>query len=107
MLVMDVFSALADPNRRGIIELLASQGQLSSTDIADKFKISAPAISQHLKVLKEADLVEVEKRAQHRIYQINALKVDELEMWVKKLKKTWDDRFDNLDKILKEQQHGK
>lgn len=97
---MDIYSALADPNRRNIIELLASKGELSATDISDKFKITPPAISQHLKVLREAKLVTMEKRAQQRIYQINTLKIKEIEKWIKKLTDLWDARFTMLDRLL-------
>lgn len=97
---MDMFSALAEPTRRNILELLANSGQLSSSDISDKFHISSPAISQHLKVLREANLVSVEKRAQQRIYRVNVGAMDELEEWVRKMKKAWDTRFAALDKIL-------
>lgn len=97
---MDMFSALADPNRRSIIELLAAKGQLSATDISGRFSVSAPAISQHLKILKEADLVEVEKRAQMRLYRINPAKIEELDRWLKKLKKNWEARFERLDELL-------
>ncbi len=97
---MDMFSALAEPTRRNIVELLAKNGQLSATDIYDKFSVSHPAISQHLKVLREANLVQMEKRAQQHLYQINPEKIDELEEWTKKLKKHWDARFDRLDKVL-------
>lgn len=97
---MDVFSALAEPTRRNIVELLAKNGQLSATDISNKFHITSPAISQHLKVLKEANLVKVEKKAQQRIYQINPDAIVELEDWVKKMTRLWNQRFDALDKIL-------
>lgn len=97
---MDTFSAIADPNRRRIIEMIASSGELTSTDIANKFKISAPAISQHLKILREARLVDMEKRAQQRIYTINKASLKEIEEWTKKLKKVWEDRFSRLDKVL-------
>jgi DNA-binding transcriptional ArsR family regulator len=97
---MDIFSALAEPSRRSIIELLAKKGKLSSTDISSQFQISAPAISQHLKVLKEANLVKMEKRAQQHLYQINPDKMHELEEWIKKLSRLWDDRFLALDKVL-------
>ncbi len=100
---MDMFSALADPTRRSIVELLAASGQLSATDISDKFEMSAPAISQHLKVLREAKLVDMEKHAQQRIYQINPDTLDELDEWVTKLSKQWDARFDRLEKLLKTQ----
>ncbi|SRR5260221_8730794 len=97
---MDVFQALSDSNRRQIIELLAKNGQLSATDIYDKFSVSHPAISQHLKVLREAKLVRMEKRAQQHLYQINPAKIEELEHWVQKLSKMWNARFDRLDKVL-------
>lgn len=97
---MDIFSALAEPTRRNIIEMLAAKGELSATDISDKFQISAPAISQHLKVLREARLVEMERRAQQRIYKINPAAMGQLEKWLKKLTKQWNQRFDALERVL-------
>ncbi|MBI4057700.1 winged helix-turn-helix transcriptional regulator [Candidatus Microgenomates bacterium] len=97
---MDLFSALSDPTRRNIVELLAVNGQLSATDISDKFHVSPPAISQHLKVLREADLVQVEKRAQKRIYTINTDSLQKLEDWTRKMKQLWSQRFDVMDKVL-------
>ncbi len=97
---MDVFSALAEPTRRHIIEMLASQGRLSASEISDRFPVSAPAISQHLKVLREAKLVRVEKRAQQRIYQINPDAMLEMEQWARKMRELWDERFDALDRVL-------
>ena len=97
---MEMFSALADPTRRKIIELLAQYGQLPSTEISEQFPISAPAISQHLKVLREAKLVLVEKRAQQRIYRINPDAMLELEEWSRQLRQLWVQRFDAMDKVL-------
>src|SRR6266542_3537839 len=97
---MDAFSALADPTRRRIIELLANNGQLSATAIYGKFQVSSPAISQHLKVLREAKLVEMEKRAQQHIYQINPDAMSEIEEWVQKMTERWNARFSVLDEIL-------
>lgn len=97
---MDVFYALAEPTRRNIVELLALNGQLAASDISKKFPVSAPAISQHLKVLRDAKVVTVQKQAQRRIYQINPAKMQELETWIHKLTKKWDQRFDALDKVL-------
>lgn len=98
---MDIFTALADLNRRRIIELLAASGKLSASDISNKFKISSPAISQHLKVLREAKLVDMEKRAQKRIYTINTNSLLEIEDWLAKMKKLWSGRLDRLDELLK------
>ena|SRR5437016_4686625 len=95
-----LFYALAEPTRRDIIELLASNGQLSATDISDNFAVSAPAISQHLKVLREANFVRVEKRAQQRIYRINSEAMSEIEEWVREMTKQWNARFNVLDRIL-------
>src|SRR5712691_8629682 len=93
-----LFYALAEPTRRDIIELLASNGQLSATDIYDNFAVSAPAISQHLKVLREANFVRVEKRAQQRIYRINPEAMSEVEGWVQEMTRQWSARFNVLDK---------
>lgn len=95
-----LFYALAEPTRRGIIELLASKGQLSATDISDNFDVSPPAISQHLKVLRKANFVRVEKRAQQRIYRINPSAMSEIEQWIQKMTKSWNARFNILDEIL-------
>jgi DNA-binding transcriptional ArsR family regulator len=94
---MDMFYALAEPNRRSIIEMLASRGELSVSAIADKFRISVPAISQHLKVLREAKLIHMEKRAQQRIYRINPEGVHELEKWAQQLAQ----QHDALEELLK------
>lgn len=99
--IMDTFSALADPTRRRIIELVASSGKLTATDISENFKITPPAISQHLKVLREARLVDMEKRAQKRIYTINTDSLQKLESWIRKMKLMWEGRFERLDKVLK------
>jgi len=98
---MDIFYALADPKRRKILELLASQGQLTASQIYENFAISPPAISQHLKVLREVQLVKMEKRAQQRIYQINPEAMLELEDWSKELAQQWNQRLDSLDELLK------
>ena len=97
---MDVFHALAEPTRRKIIEMLASQGELSATDIYAAFQVSPSAISQHLKVLREANLVRMEKRAQQHIYQVNPHAMLELEEWVSHLTWLWNQRFDALDSVL-------
>ncbi len=100
---MDVFHALAEPTRRSIVEMLAASGQLSASDIYHKFSVSPPAISQHLKVLRDTDLVRVEKRAQQRIYKINPAAMTEIEVWIKRMTKTWNERFDALDRVLEEE----
>lgn len=100
---MDIFYALAEPKRRDIIEMLADKGQLTASQIHSKFDMSAPAVSQHLKVLREAKLVNMEKKAQQRIYKINPKSFLELEKWAKKMAIIWNKRFDALEKLLESQ----
>ena len=83
--------------------MLAARGQLSASQISHKFQVTPPAISQHLKVLREAKLVDMEKHAQMRLYTINPDKISELEGWAKKMHRLWSDRFDRLDEMLKEE----
>jgi DNA-binding transcriptional ArsR family regulator len=97
---MDIFTAIAEPTRRSIIEMLAERGALSATDISDKFDSSPPAISQHLKVLREARLVRMEKRSRQRIYRIDPSAMGEIELWVKHTTELWEQRFDRLDRVL-------
>lgn len=97
---MDTFTALAEPTRRSILEMLAASGNLSATDIYKNFRTSPPAISQHLKVLREANLVRVEKRAQQRIYYINPEPMRELEKWIHQFAENLEERYQALDKVL-------
>ncbi len=97
---MDTFTALAEPTRRNIMEMLAVSGNLSATDIYKKFKSTPPAISQHLKVLREANLVRVEKRAQQRIYYVNPEPMKELEKWIKLFTERMEEQYSALDKVL-------
>lgn len=101
MLDMDRFAALAEPNRRRMIEIIAAKGEITSTDISREFDISAPAVSQHLKVLREAELVRMEKRAQQRIYSINPQGVDEMWEWLNQMRAFWNARFDALEELFK------
>jgi len=100
---VDEFAALADPTRRQIIEKLAKQGQLSATEISDQFPISPQAISQHLKVLREAKWVQMEKRAQQHIYQINPDAAHKLEDWARQITQLWEQRFNALNALLQQE----
>ena len=97
---MDTFTALAEPTRRSILEMLAADGNMAASSIYKRFKTSPPAISQHLKVLKEAKLVRVEKRAQQRIYYVNPEPMKELEKWIKQFARSKEGEFQKLDKLL-------
>lgn len=97
---MDRFAALAEPNRRRIVEIIAAGGEVAASDISCQFEISAPAISQHLKVLRKAELIKMEKRAQQRIYSLNPHGVDEMWEWLTKMRQFWNERFDTMDALL-------
>ena len=101
---MDKFQALADPSRRKIVEILSQRGEMQASDIYQYFDVSPQAVSQHLKVLREADLVTVEKQAQMRLYRVNPATVVEVEAWARQLRQLWDDRFDAIEKILEQKQ---
>jgi DNA-binding transcriptional ArsR family regulator len=97
---MDKFSALAEPTRRSILELLARSGPMTATEIYDQYQVTHPAISQHLKVLREARLVLVEKRGQQRIYKVNPEAMQEVEDWARKVTQHWNQRFDALELVI-------
>ena len=97
---MDAFYALAEPNRRRIMEILASSGELPASEICGKFNVTAQAVSQHLKILLEVGLLSMEKRSQQRIYQINADSMQEVEDWIERTRQLWTARLDRLDRLL-------
>jgi|SRR5579885_3570456 len=98
---MDSLAALADPTRRRIVERLA-EGPLSSGEIAARFDVTAPAISQHLKTLREARLVRVRAEAQRRIYELDPAGIDAVADWVADIRRYWAVRLDALEAKLKE-----
>jgi DNA-binding transcriptional ArsR family regulator len=97
---MLAFTALADPTRRQIVEMLAG-GERTAGDIASQFDVSAPAISQHLKVLREARLVRVRAEAQRRIYTLDAEGIGEIDAWLSDIRRFWAGRLDALEHALK------
>ncbi len=94
-----VFSALADPTRRAILSRLA-QGPATVGEVAMPFAVSAPAISQHLKVLERAGLVTRTTQAQWRTLSLQAEPLDEASAWVEKHRREWNLRLDALDAHL-------
>jgi DNA-binding transcriptional ArsR family regulator len=93
-------AALADPTRQRIVAMLAS-GALSSGEIAGRFELSPPAISQHLKTLKQAHLVSVRSDKQKRIYTLDPEGVREVSDWVARVQAFWNPRLDALEAALK------
>ncbi|MBT8101284.1 MAG: metalloregulator ArsR/SmtB family transcription factor [Gammaproteobacteria bacterium] len=98
---MDSFVALADPTRRRIVETLA-HGEAAFGDLASQFEISRPAVSQHLKVLKDSGLVSSRADAQRRIYRLNEKGLEEIDAWLSDVRSFWSDRLDRLAQVLAE-----
>lgn len=99
---MDSLSALADPTRRRIVEALAAR-TMSSGEIAGLFAITPPAVSQHLKTLKTARLVQVRADGQKRIYALDQAGIDEMSAWVARIRQHWAPRLDALEAQLKQE----
>ena len=97
-----IIPALAEPHRRQIVELLVSRGRMNATEISKRFDITPAAVSQHLKVLRNAQILVMNRKAQQRLYQINPAAFEELEQWSRQLKETWTARFEQLDSVLNE-----
>ena len=97
---MREFAALADPTRRRIVELLA-MGERSAGELVDEFDFSGPAISQHLKTLRDAGLVQVRVDAQRRIYAIDRNGFDSIDAWLQSVRKFWTRRLDALERELR------
>lgn len=95
-----MFAALADPTRRNILEFLASSGESPATAIYGRFPLSPQAVSKHLKILREANLVEMEKRSQKHLYRVNPQALSQFEAWVQQMKEMLDERFKVLDALL-------
>jgi DNA-binding transcriptional ArsR family regulator len=88
--------ALADPIRREVVDLLAG-GELAAGELADRFPVSRPAISRHLRVLREAGLVRVRTDGRHRFYALDPRPLRELDDWLERYRDLWAQRLDALD----------
>jgi DNA-binding transcriptional ArsR family regulator len=100
---MDAFMVLAEPRRRRVVEILAQRGRLSASEICQEFDVTPQAISQHLRVLREANVLLMEKRAQRRLYALNPKSMTQIQAWAATMTKTWNSRLDRLDQALKEE----
>lgn len=96
---MEAFAALADPTRRQIVEMLAD-GERSAGDIARRFTLSQPAVSQHLRTLRDAGLVQSRREAQRRMYSINAEGLREIDAWLSRYRAFWNTHLDALERAL-------
>ena len=99
----DVFQAIADPTRREIIGMLAQQS-LNLNSVAEHFDVSRPAISKHIKILRECGLLTIKQQGRERYCEAKLEKLNEVSGWVEKYRKIWEERFDALDNYLQELQ---
>jgi DNA-binding transcriptional ArsR family regulator len=95
------FGALAHPIRRGILARLAT-GEASVAELAKPFKVSAPAISKHMRILEDAGLLSRRKKGREHRCRLEAARMKEAEAWIEAQRAFWNDRFDALDRYLKE-----
>jgi DNA-binding transcriptional ArsR family regulator len=105
----DVFQAIADPTRRAILTLIALQA-MTPNGLAEHFDTSRQAVSKHIKILTECQLVKQELSGREIYYHFNPNKMKEVADWLAPFAKMWEDRFNRLDKVLinlKQKKNGK
>ena len=95
----DIFQAIADPTRRAIITLIALQA-MTPNAIADNFHITRQAVSKHLRILTECELVKQEYKGREIYYQLEIDKMKEIDKWIEQFRKIWETRFKQLDNLL-------
>ena len=102
----DVFQAIADPTRRAIILLLAAQS-MTPNAIAEEFHTSRQAVSKHIQILTECELVKQEQKGREIYYHINPGKMKEIDKWIEQFRKIWETRFNQLDNLLSTMSAGR
>lgn len=102
-MMVETFAALAEPTRLRIVELLRT-GPRPVNEICDHLPMLQPQVSKHLRVLRNAGLVEVQPRARQRIYRLRAAPLRELDEWLERFRTLWSERFARLDDVLAEMQ---
>jgi DNA-binding transcriptional ArsR family regulator len=95
----DIFQAIADPTRRAILVLIAAQA-MTPNSLAEHFDTTRQAVSKHLKILIECELVKQEFQGREIYYQLEMKKMKEIDKWLEQFRKIWEDRFNQLDKVL-------
>ncbi len=95
----DIFQAIADPTRRSIIALIALQA-MTPNAIADNFNITRQAISKHLRILTECELVKQEQKGREIYYSLEIDKMKEIDKWLEHYREIWETRFNQLDNLL-------
>jgi DNA-binding transcriptional ArsR family regulator len=97
-----VMKTLADPTRRAVFERIAREGEVAATDLVHGTKVSQPAVSQHLRALREARLVAERRDGRHVLYRLTPNGLAPLVDWLGLYRAFWRERFDNLEQLLKE-----
>jgi DNA-binding transcriptional ArsR family regulator len=97
----DVFQAIADPTRRAILLLLATQ-TMSAGAIASNFDTARPTVSKHLQILTECELLEQEQNGREIYYHVNAKKMKEVADFIEPFRNMWDARFNKLESVMKQ-----
>jgi DNA-binding transcriptional ArsR family regulator len=97
--VIETFAALAEPNRYRIVELLRTS-ERTVGELGDRLALSQPLVSKHLRILKEAGVVEVEPRARERVYTLRAKRLREMSDWLDRYRRIWDARHDALEDLV-------
>ena len=95
----DIFQAIADPTRRAIIGIIAAQA-MTPNSIAEHFETSRQAISKHLQILTECQLVKPIQQGREIYYQLEVNKMKEIDKWLEQFRNIWESRFNELDNIL-------
>lgn len=95
----DIFQAIADPTRRAIITLIALQA-MTPNAIAENFNTTRQAVSKHLRILTECELVKQEQQGREIYYSLEVKKMKEIDEWLNQFRKMWETRFDQLDNVL-------
>jgi DNA-binding transcriptional ArsR family regulator len=96
-----VFAALADPTRRAIIERL-SRGEARVTEVAEPFPMSLNAVSKHIRVLEASGVVERHRKGRDHILSINTRSLDEVDGWIVRMRRYWEERLDAMERLLRE-----
>ena len=102
----DVFQAIADPTRREILALVAIHA-MTPTALADHFDSTRQAVSKHIKILTECQLLKQAQAGREIHYRLNLEKMKEVDVWMEQFRKLWNTRFDPLDELFKNQQKSK
>jgi DNA-binding transcriptional ArsR family regulator len=96
----DVFQAIADPTRRDILSLIASEA-MTPNALAEHFESSRQAVSRHIRILAECELIKQAQAGREIYYQLNVKKLKEVDRWLSPFRTLWDSRFNQLDDVLK------